>query len=137
MKYESLESVSKFLSTQISGEQGRHIFLMDGEMGAGKTTLVSKILQNIDKSISTTSPTFTIINQYTENIFHIDLYRIESESDLQFLGLHEILTGKNIVFVEWSSLMGSDFEKIARPYMKIKINKISENEREFILENIK
>jgi tRNA threonylcarbamoyladenosine biosynthesis protein TsaE len=68
-------------------------------MGAGKTTFVAKVMKHIDKKIKVTSPTYPIINQYKENIYHCDLYRTD---DFENIGLYDILEDRhNIVFVEW------------------------------------
>ena len=136
MKFNQLNEVSNHIAEIIKNGGSRHIFFIEGEMGAGKTTLVSQILSKFDKKIASSSPTFTIINHYADNIFHIDLYRIEKKSDLEFLGLREILTEPNIVFVEWPNMISDELENIARPYTKIKIEKISDTERTFGFERI-
>jgi len=74
------------------------IILLSGQLGAGKTTLVKSALPEFN----VTSPTFSITNQYSETIFHIDLYRIQKEYEFENLGLEEILLeSKNLVFIEW------------------------------------
>ena len=77
------------------------IVLLEGEMGAGKTTLVSVATKHLVPNARPSSPTFTLINQYADNIYHIDLYRIKDESELYNIGFYEILADKNIVFIEW------------------------------------
>ncbi|MDR0384018.1 MAG: tRNA (adenosine(37)-N6)-threonylcarbamoyltransferase complex ATPase subunit type 1 TsaE [Christensenellaceae bacterium] len=75
------------------------VVLLYGEMGAGKTTLVSNIIKYMDKKIKVTSPTFPIINKYADNIYHCDLYRVD---DFESIGLYDILEDKNnMVFIEW------------------------------------
>jgi len=64
-------------------------------MGAGKTHYVKSLYP------CATSPTFTIINQYAENVFHADLYRIKDFSELGNTDFFEILEGDNIFFIEW------------------------------------
>jgi tRNA threonylcarbamoyl adenosine modification protein YjeE len=75
------------------------IILLQGEMGAGKTYFVQKFVSGA------TSPTFTIINQYADNIFHADLYRIKSQSELVNTDFFEILKkcddDKSLFFIEW------------------------------------
>jgi len=133
--FNDLKEIANELAFRIKNG-GRHVFFLDGEMGAGKTTLVSSVLSKYDTAIKVTSPTFTIINQYMEDIFHIDLYRLENADDFSHLGLGEILGNDNIVFIEWCSMMGQKFEELARPYTHIKIDKISEEKREFTLSEI-
>ena len=77
------------------------VFLLSGEVGAGKTHWVKDFCRTQFGIDAVTSPTFTIVNQYREDIFHLDLYRIENEQELDFLNLEEILSNGNWVFVEW------------------------------------
>jgi len=80
------------------------IFLFEGEMGSGKTTLIKKIVALLGVSESN-SPTFSIINTYlgsnNQTIYHVDCYRIENESEVENIGLLEILNEKNLCFIEW------------------------------------
>ena len=98
---------------------GRHVFLLHGEMGAGKTYLVSKVMKLFNAKTSVSSPTFSIINQYAENIYHIDLYRIEDERHLDGLGLDEILMGNNVVFIEWPSRLSCEMLELAKPFTEV------------------
>jgi tRNA threonylcarbamoyladenosine biosynthesis protein TsaE len=80
------------------------IFLFEGEMGSGKTTLIKKIVALLGVYESN-SPTFSIINTYlgsnNQTIYHVDCYRIENESEVENIGLLEILNEKNLCFIEW------------------------------------
>jgi len=89
------------------------VVLLNGDIGAGKTTFVSKILKKI-VSAQITSPTFTIINQYSNNIFHIDLYRIKDEKELQNTDFYEIIHGDNVVFIEhpYNCVHASEYKNI-------------------------
>ena len=82
--------------------------LLNGQMGAGKTTFVRHLLAPL--GIAAHSPTFTIINQYADNIYHLDLYRLDNETEFAHLGLEDILTRGNIVFIEWA-------EKLPKKYL--------------------
>ena len=86
------------------------LLLLRGELGTGKTTLVKGIAQALDAADpdEVTSPTFTLIHEYegTQHgkpvrLFHLDLYRIEGERQLETLGLDELLTDNSLVLVEW------------------------------------
>ena len=70
-------------------------------MGSGKTTFVREYAKQFIPSAHVTSPTFTIINQYADNIFHADLYRIRDVQELYNTDFFEILNGENIFFIEW------------------------------------
>jgi tRNA threonylcarbamoyladenosine biosynthesis protein TsaE len=88
--------------------------ILRGDLGAGKTTLVKGIAEALDaaEADEVTSPTFTLIHEYEgtreENgkrtpvrLYHLDLYRIESERQLDSLGLDDLQTEDSIVLVEW------------------------------------
>lgn len=79
----------------------RALVLLHGDIGAGKTTFVCAVVRELLSNASPSSPTFNIINQYADNIYHVDLYRIKDESELYNIGFFEILDGNNIVFIEW------------------------------------
>lgn len=88
--------------------------ILRGDLGAGKTTLVKGIAEALDAAEpdEVTSPTFTLIHEYegtrTEHgktepvkLYHLDLYRIEGERQLDSLGLDDLATPDSIVLVEW------------------------------------
>jgi tRNA threonylcarbamoyladenosine biosynthesis protein TsaE len=81
------------------------IFLV-GDLGSGKTVFVQGLARGLDVSgdYAVTSPSFTLINEYPGRLrlFHIDLYRLGAEADLDDLGLAEILHGEGVAAVEWA-----------------------------------
>jgi tRNA threonylcarbamoyladenosine biosynthesis protein TsaE len=93
----------------LSGE--RRIFVLEGEMGAGKTTLVKALCARLDVKDPTASPSFSIINEYRrsdgERVFHIDLYRVGDEEELYDMGFEEVLDGKHYCFIEWPEEAGN------------------------------
>jgi len=118
------EKVAIFLS-----ESEPNIHLLDGDLGAGKTTLVKYYMRLLDRENEVSSPTFGLINQYganDESVFHMDLYRLESEKDLLEIGIFEILETKYPVFVEWPNLLFPFLSDLAHTLCKISLNK---NER--------
>ena len=97
--------------------------IMKGDLGAGKTTLVKGIAEALDAADpdEVTSPTFTLIHEYEGTrredgeekpvmLYHLDLYRIEQERQLDSLGLDEIAAPDSIVLVEW----GDKFPSVAK-----------------------
>ena len=111
------------------------VVLLCGEMGAGKTTLVSHILEAMGIGVRATSPTFTLINQYCDNIYHVDLWRING-NDVTSLGLDEILLGENLVFIEWSEKLPNSYWQQYDQVIKIKIEKIGPSKRKVYYEEI-
>jgi tRNA threonylcarbamoyladenosine biosynthesis protein TsaE len=95
------------------------LLILRGELGTGKTTLVKGIAQalNAAEADEVTSPTFTLIHEYigTQDgkqvkLFHLDVYRLEGERQLETLGLDELLTPDALVLVEW----GEKFKTIKK-----------------------
>ncbi len=81
------------------------VILFYGGMGAGKTTLIKAIAKNMGVDDVTSSPTFSLINEYVtrtgELIYHFDFYRIESEEEAYGFGVEEYLDSGNWCFIEW------------------------------------
>jgi len=95
------------------------LLILRGDLGTGKTTLVKGIAQALDaaEADEVTSPTFTLIHEYDGardgrpvKLFHLDVYRLEGERQLEALGLDELLTADALVLVEW----GEKFKSIRK-----------------------
>src|ERR1700728_370472 len=95
------------------------LLLLRGDLGTGKTTLVKGIAQALDAAEpdEVTSPTFTLLHEYEGTLngkpvklYHIDVYRLEGERQLETLGLDELLTPDALVLVEW----GDKFKSIRK-----------------------
>ncbi len=95
------------------------LLVLRGDLGTGKTTLVKGIAQALDAAEpdEVTSPTFTLLHEYDGvqdgrpvKLFHLDVYRLEGERQLETLGLDELLTPDALVLVEW----GEKFKSIRK-----------------------
>ncbi|HEY1648408.1 MAG TPA: tRNA (adenosine(37)-N6)-threonylcarbamoyltransferase complex ATPase subunit type 1 TsaE [Terracidiphilus sp.] len=95
------------------------LLLLRGDLGTGKTTLVKGIAQALDAAEpdEVTSPTFTLLHEYDGTrdgkpvkLYHLDVYRLEGERQLETLGLDELLTPDALVLVEW----GDKFKSIRK-----------------------
>ena len=95
------------------------LLLLRGDLGTGKTTLVKGIAQALDAAEpdEVTSPTFTLLHEYEGTLngkpiklYHIDVYRLEGERQLETLGLDELITSDALVLVEW----GDKFKSIRK-----------------------
>lgn len=75
-----------------------------GDLGTGKTTLVQGIARGLDIEANITSPTFTLIKQYSGRLtlYHIDVYRLDDPEEILLLGIDEILLQQAVVAVEWA-----------------------------------
>ncbi len=83
------------------------ILCLIGEMGAGKTTLIRYIIKQIAPEIEVSSPTFSIINEYSvgnKMVYHMDLYRINSVEELKSLPLSDYLESGNLCLIEWPEI---------------------------------
>ena len=92
------------------------LVILRGEVGAGKTTLVKGIAEALGAATEedVTSPTFTLVHEYVGpkvHVFHLDLYRLESEEQIAVLGLDEMLAQENaLLLVEWGERFQSVVE---------------------------
>lgn len=83
------------------------VWLFEGTMGAGKTTLIKAICQEFAVEDNVTSPTFSLVNEYQDQhgrpFYHFDFYRIEKETEATDIGAEEYFYSGDICFIEWSS----------------------------------
>lgn len=91
------------------------LVLLRGELGAGKTTLVKGIAEGFQaaKEEDVTSPTFTLVHEYRGpkvNLYHIDLYRVDTPRQLETLGLDDLMADNAILLIEW----GEKFPRFVR-----------------------
>ena len=107
------------------------LVLLRGDLGAGKTTLVKGIAAAFDAASEdeVTSPTFTLIHEYrgpNANLFHIDLYRLETARELDTLALDDLREENSVLLIEW----GEKFPKLVRDRdMEISLEREGENGR--------
>lgn len=111
------------------------IFLFYGEMGAGKTTLIHHICMILGTEDHTSSPTFSIVNEYKRangSIFHFDFYRLKNQNEALDLGYEDYFYSGNYCMVEWPTKIPDLLPESA---IKVKIEIVSENERLIFLEH--
>jgi tRNA threonylcarbamoyladenosine biosynthesis protein TsaE len=107
------------------------IVVLRGDLGAGKTTLVKGIAEAFRAAAEedVTSPTFTLIHEYRGPeaiLYHIDLYRVDTQRQLETLGLDDLIAENSILLIEW----GEKFARFERECdLKISLERIAENER--------
>jgi len=79
------------------------VVLLIGQLGAGKTTLAKGIVKGLGAAQpdDVSSPTFTLIHEYSASVFHIDLYRLDTPAQVATLGLDEIFDRPAVVLIEW------------------------------------
>lgn len=107
------------------------LVLLRGDLGAGKTTLVKGIAAAFEaaEEDNVTSPTFTLIHEYRgprANLFHIDLYRIDTQRELDTLALDDLRSENSILLIEW----GEKFPRFVRERdVEIALERADENSR--------
>lgn len=104
----SLENLDHFADSFWSAFKGKKLFAFYGEMGAGKTTMITALCKRKGVKDAASSPTFSIINEYSfsengqlKKIFHMDLYRLNSLEEIVQAGVEDCLFSNEICFVEW------------------------------------
>lgn len=108
------------------------VVLLIGELGAGKTTLAKGIVQGLGAATpdDVSSPTFTLIHEYSPSVYHIDLYRLDTAAEVATLGLDEIFDRRAVVLIEW----GERFpELMPEQRVEIRLRADGENSREIEL----
>ena len=113
----------------LSAAQAEHFFIFEGEMGAGKTTLIKALAKALGVSDVVSSPTFSIVNEYDaggKTIYHFDFYRIKNLQEAYDIGYEEYFYSGHTCFIEWP-------EKVAGllpdHYCKIAIETLNEHSR--------
>lgn len=127
--------------------RGREIIALEGDLGAGKTTLIKGIARGLGTRKAITSPTFVLMKVYTDftdkihglhrlrikRLVHVDAYRVKDWRDLRDIGVEEYLGEKNsVVVIEWAERVKKLFHGKKVIWIKMGLGK-KENEREIII----
>lgn len=101
----SLEDING-AARRVLGSNPQKIILVNGNMGAGKTTFINALCKAMGVKDTTGSPTFSLVNEYrtTDNqvVYHFDVYRLKSESEAYDMGMDEYLYSGHWCFIEWA-----------------------------------
>lgn len=103
------------------------IVVLTGELGSGKTKFVEGVLKHFNLEDEISSPTFTIVNEYTSdkiNIYHFDVYRLEDSDEFYAMGGDEYFS-KGICLIEWGEIIE---DILPKPYTKVVFSKDNSNE---------
>lgn len=130
----NLTDLTAIASKVIAESKSHKIFLFEGEMGAGKTTLIKAVCAELNVDDNVSSPTFGIVNEYYSpsngDVYHFDFYRLDDEHEVVEIGVEDYFYSGNYCFIEWSSKIPS---YIPNEYVVVNIKIVDENTRELEL----
>lgn len=134
LKIDSLSELDHVAEQIISSLGGRNVVLFRGGMGAGKTTLISRIVALLGSEDPVTSPTFALVNEYEGDeglIYHFDFYRIDKVEEVFDLGYEEYFYSGDLCLVEWPEKIEA---LIPDDVMTVKIEVEDDEERVFTID---
>ena len=131
----STEDLPKVAEQVIDALDGRSVVAFFGQMGAGKTTLISAIMEYLGSVDTVTSPTFALVNQYytadEQPVYHFDFYRINSLAEAFDMGYEEYFYSGDLCLVEWpEKIEGLLPDEVA----VVRIEPLDESSRRFVIE---
>ena len=138
IRIESLEKIQEAAKNFVANMGDNTVFAFYGKMGAGKTTFVKAICEELGVEDTITSPTFAIVNEYRsdlagELIYHFDFYRIKKLDEVYDMGYEDYFYSGAICFIEWPELIE---ELLPGNTMKVSIEELESGEREVILSEL-
>lgn len=135
IRIESLEKIQEAAKAFVANMGDDTVFAFYGKMGAGKTTFVKAICEELGVEDTITSPTFAIVNEYRsdlagELIYHFDFYRIKKLDEVYDMGYEDYFYSGAICFIEWPELIE---ELLPGNTVKVSIEELENGEREVTL----
>jgi tRNA threonylcarbamoyladenosine biosynthesis protein TsaE len=124
------------IAQQIISHAGHaRIFLFYGDMGAGKTTLIKSLCDELGSADVITSPTFSIVNEYAgpNKIYHFDFYRLKNQHEALDIGCEEYFYSGNYCFIEWPEKTP---DLLPDSYVRVSIAALADNSRRVTIDKI-
>ena len=134
IKINSLDNIHETAKEFISAMGDNTVFAFYGKMGAGKTTFIKAVCEELGVTDVINSPTFAIVNEYRSNsgkiYYHFDFYRINSEREAFEIGCVDYFYSGNLCFIEWASRIPT---LLPEKYLHIKIVALTEQSRAYTI----
>lgn len=109
IKINSLDEMGKAAQEFVAAMGDRTVFAFYGKMGAGKTTFIKAVCEELGVEDVINSPTFAIVNEYVdgkgEPVYHFDFYRIKKEQEVLDIGYEDYVYSGHVCFMEWPELI--------------------------------
>lgn len=130
----SIEEIQE-VAQKIIAENPKKVILFHGPMGAGKTTLIKALAKKLGVTETTSSPTFSLVNEYKinnlDNLYHFDVYRLKDESEALDFGIEDYLYSGNWCFIEWPDKIPN---LLPDEYSEIFISILPDGKRKIVLQ---
>ena len=138
IKIQSLDHIHEAAREFIAAMGDNTVFALYGKMGAGKTTFVKALCQELGVEDVVTSPTFAVINEYRsdiagELIYHFDFYRIKKLEEVYDMGYEDYFCSGALCFIEWPELVE---ELLPGNTVKVTIEELEDGSRKLTMENL-
>ena len=138
IKIQSLEHIHEAAREFIAATGDNTVFALYGKMGAGKTTFIKALCQELGVEDVVTSPTFAVINEYRsdiagELIYHFDFYRIKKLEEVYDMGYEDYFYSGALCFIEWPELVE---ELLPGNTIKVTIEELEDGSRKLTMENL-
>jgi tRNA threonylcarbamoyladenosine biosynthesis protein TsaE len=134
---DSLDELKDVAEAVVESLDGRNVVAFCGAMGAGKTTLISAIMEHLGSEDTVTSPTFALVNQYGtaagEAVYHFDFYRIKKLDEVYDMGYEDYFYSGALCFIEWPELVE---EVLPGDAVKVIIEEVEDGTRSVRLESM-
>lgn len=124
------DELSEVVNSYLAFSGDNKIAFLHGDLGAGKTTFVKKLVSMLNPEEEVSSPTYSLVNEYRipdGKLYHIDLYRLNDTHEAQDMGIEEYLDSGEYCFVEWPDII----EHLVDKAVVIKIETLEDNSRKF------
>jgi tRNA threonylcarbamoyladenosine biosynthesis protein TsaE len=134
LKIKSIKTINEVARQFIEQIGDGTVFAFNGTMGAGKTTFIKAICEELGVTETVNSPTFSIVNEYEAAdgriIYHFDCYRINKIEEALEIGVEEYLYSSNLCFIEWSENIAS---LLPDSVVNVEIMELENGERDVVI----